>query len=338
MDFQKHYFTEEQIDEFSIGKDSYFTNILRKAVGSAKRKINPRALDTTELSPAGYTDLFNLLTNKYTTGKKTKYHIKDLFQGVFSPKDAKGVFGDIEITDKNQIEVVSYFKTSNGGAIALYNIKDDDDEDKYFIGIDDKGQKYFAAKPKQGGIGMLFKAWASAQKANQTGTLGKSMTPTAKKKPNLKKIEIDKERYLKIAPEPKKVMALAASTSYDNFLNNLYLDEDEDIGTALDKAMNKYKDDAKSGEKPEKPSEEEKDAFGELFYEIKKELKDVNPVKPTENVKYGWRYLTNNGGVIFVYEGKDTKYYISFDKKGELIVKKYNLVDKYDLEIADAPE
>jgi hypothetical protein len=205
MNFQKYYFKEdEQINEFAVGKDSYFTNVLRKAVGSARRRINPKALETTELTPAGYTELFNRLTNQYGSNKNTKYKIKDLFQGVFNPKDAQGVFGDIDINDKKQIEVVSYFKINNNGAIALYNLKDQNDEDHYFIGIDGKGQKFFSARPKDGGMGMIFKGWLSLQRANKMGILkGYGLTPekVKKKNPFPYKYEIDKDVYDKMTPE-----------------------------------------------------------------------------------------------------------------------------------------
>lgn len=391
MDFQQHYFTEEQIDEFAIRKDLYFINLLRKAVGSAKRKINPKALETIELTPAGYTEIFERLTKQYSSGKKTKYHIKDLFQGVFKPEAAGDVFGDVQLTDKNQIEVASYYKLSNNGAIALYNIKDDEDKDRYFIGIDGKGQKFFAAKPKEGGIGMVFKGWISAQKANRAGTIKGGLTPD-KKKEAVKKIEIDKEKYFDIAPEKDKITKLAASNNslslFDMFNEDVLSEKKETKQIVYDKDLDKWKtwrpkvkisglgefgkynpdkfdyqvvdmegkedeegqkefdkiykkdEDKPEEKKDDKPSNEEVDAYGKLFYDIKDELKgQPNEVK-SPTVINGWRYVTNDGGTIFVYQSKkDKKYYIGFDDKGEKIVNKYDLINKYNLEkTIEAPE
>jgi len=398
MNFENHYFTEEQIDEFSIGKDSYFTNILRKIGGSNRRRINPKALENLELTPAGYNELFNLLTNKYSDNKKKKYYIKELFQGVFKPKDAEGAFEDLEINDKKQIEVVSYFKLSNGGAIALYNIKDEEDNDRYFIGIDGKGQKFFSAKPKEGGIGMVFKGWLSAQKANKIGTLSKGMTPDKKKdsSPTVKhKIEIDREKFNDIAPEADKIRRLAASNKSLNLLDMfseevlieaatglvidgkravtidsngewrrlgksgkimtgsgsikkftddlIAVDKDgkpsEDLQSELDKKIEEYKK-KKADKKDEKPSKEQVDAYGKLYFDIKDELQTKPNEVKSKNVKNGWRYITNNNGTIFVYQSKvDNKYYIAYDDKGKNIVDKYDLINKYNLEkAAEAPE
>ena len=82
--------------------------------------------------------------------------------------------------------------------------------------------------------------------------------------------------------------------------------------------------------------------YGELALDLKDELLRVpNKVKPDKDSKmqYGWRYLTKNGGTIFVYQSKeDGKNYIKYDDKAQEVVKKLKLIPKYGMEKAVKPE
>jgi len=427
-DFSKHYFAEENVDEANILTKSRFgSNLFRQLIGSAKRKIKPNDYDdTVEISPRGFANLFGMMTNEYNAkGKdKRKFFIKDLFKGTFREKDAHPAFADIYDHDKTVS--VSFYKLNNGGNIILYNLKDDEGDDIYYASIDGKGEKFFAADRKKGGLGMVFKAWLAAQKTQDVFNLPD--VPKGEKRAaadKLNKIEISKDDFLKLAPEPKKMKKtggtfdmfmqakLAAGYEEDmsiiDIFNEEVMDErkrrvgpkgprqvfkdeqgvwrrlhgkqeisspkgtdvvvdtsgdpDPDAQKDYDEWIRKEKaapdkqepektdpeeflepdEPVKEPEKKEEPAKIEKpedikkkpefkDAYGELAFELKtsNELKEVpNQLKPTDKVKAGWRYVLKNNGAIFVYQGKDNKYYIGFDTKAKPTADKLGLVNKY---------
>lgn len=415
MNFQKHYFTEEeQINEI-LGIKNWkdldprnITNIFRKMGGSTKRKIQPRSYETTEVSQKGFQNLFGKLTIDYndTSRKKKKIFIKDLFEGKFKEESAPDVFEDFQ-----EVESTAVFRLNNGGAVILYHIIDEDNDDRFFVGIDGAGQKYFAAKKKDGGLGMIFKSWLSAQKAGNVWNLSNVAKGDVKKKQSAmkKKIEIDDRKYDELTPEANKIRQLVASNQSFNlfdlfneevlserknkkleylmFKNGIFYKADIDGGKAkivddengdpievekfdtdkyeyqvlnkdgtehkkgmeeLNKELGKTEPKDNKEEKPNEespkeddtPSNEEEEAYGKLYYDIKSDLKNEPAPIKSKNVKQGWRYWANNNGVIFVYQSKtNNKYYIAYDEKGEQIVKKYDLINKYDLEkTIDTPE
>lgn len=412
MNFENHYFTEEnQINEFlGLGwlaghwKDfdpRNATNFVRKIAGSTKRKIQPQQYDTYEVSQKGFQNLFGRVTANYNNpkNKNKKFFVKDLFEGKFKDENAPEAFDEFE-----DVESTSVFRLNNGGAIILYHIKDNEGDDRYYVGIDGPGQKFFAAKEKQGGLGMIFKSWLSAQKAGNVWNLSDVIKGEQKKKkisPAVKhKIEIDKEKFNDIAPEADKIRRLAASNNSLNLLDMfseevlieaakglvidgkravtidsngewrrvaksgkmmtgsgaikkftddlIAVDKDgkpsEDLQSELKKEIDEYKkkkaDKESEVDNGEKPSDEEVDAYGKLYFDIKDELETKPNEVKSKNVKNGWRYITNNNGTIFVYQSKvDDKYYIAYDDKGKKIVDKYDLINKYNLEKApEAPE
>lgn len=405
--FINYYFEPTQVDEANIlTKGRFASNLFRQLVGSAKRRIKPSDYDdTVEISPKGYANLFQKLTTEYNSkGKdKRKFFIKDLFQGKFNEKDAHDTFGEYD-----KIESTSVYKLNNGGNILLYNLKDDEGDDRYYAAVDGKGQKFFAADRKKGGLGMVFKAWLAAQKTQDVFDLsdvakGEQQSKTKKSK----KIEIDKNDYATLAPSPKKMKSSGvdfskllqlASVDWTNFKSfkesiltevkkgrKVFQDDDDDWKTykgkhriyspkktdiAVDKEGNpdpdaqaEYDDwirkdqsdddlnnTDKKDDKPEafldkedKPEETKKKSdkstgIGELSLELVGQLKqEPNPLKSSDKVKSGWRYILKNNGVIFIYQGKDNKYYIGFDKKAESTVDKLSLVDKYAI-AQESPE
>lgn len=230
MNFENHYFTEEQINEFlGLGwlaghwKDfdpRNATNFVRKIAGSTKRKIQPQQYDTYEVSQKGFQNLFGRVTANYNNpkNKNKKFFVKDLFEGKFKDENAPEVFDEFE-----DVESTAVFRLNNGGAIILYHIKDNEGDDRYYVGIDGPGQKFFAAKEKQGGLGMIFKSWLSAQKAGNVWNLSDVIKGEQKKKKvssDVKhKIEIDREKFNDIAPEADKIRKLAASNKSLNLLD-----------------------------------------------------------------------------------------------------------------------
>lgn len=425
MNFENHYFTEEeQINEFlGLGwlaghwKDfdpRNASNFVRKIAGSTKRKIQPQQYDTYEVSQKGFQNLFGRVTANYNNpkNKNKKFFVKDLFEGKFKDENAPEAFDEFE-----DVESTAVFRLNNGGAIILYHIKDDEGDDRYYVGIDGPGQKFFAAKEKQGGLGMIFKSWLSAQKAGNVWNLSDVIKGEQKKKKKVDvgvkhKIEIDREKFNDIAPEVDKIRRLAASNKSLNLLDIfneevlkevkglvidgkkavtigspkkggkagewyrvdkngniikgsapikkftddlIAVDKDgepsDDLKNELEKEIEQYKEKKSGGEEKEpkkedkvdngeKPSKEQVDAYGKLYFDIKDELQTKPNEVKSKNVKNGWRYITNNNGTIFVYQSKvDDKYYIAYDDKGKNIVDKYDLINKYNLEkAAEAPE
>lgn len=184
-----------------LTKQRYLGNLFGKFLGSAKRKIKPDDYEnTTPITKWGFSDLFGELTKRYNDPKKTnkKFYVKDLYQGKFNPhgKDSHPMFIDDDI---EKLEVASFYKTNNGGTIILYQLKDTDGQDKFYVSTDGRAEKFFASEAKNGGLGMLFKAWLTNQKSNKNifpDTGGGAVAG----KPKMHIKVIDKATYDKLVP------------------------------------------------------------------------------------------------------------------------------------------
>ncbi|MDD5651083.1 MAG: hypothetical protein PHF86_11815 [Candidatus Nanoarchaeia archaeon] len=246
VSFNKYYFTEEPLNEilglqWLAGHWKDFDprnsmNFLRKIAGSTSRKIIPKQYNTTEVSQKGYSNIFGKLTADINKSNKErlKYYIKELFNGKWNDKDASDNIAEI-LGDQ---ESTAVYRLNNGGAIVLYHIKDQEGDDRYFVGIDGSGEKYFAAPNKQGGLGMLFKSWIAAQKSQDVFSLSdiSKGEKTKKTKGIPFKVEINKNDYSSLVPNPEKMkqnkvswkdwkFPLAASVEYDKDLYDLFVED-----------------------------------------------------------------------------------------------------------------
>jgi len=419
MDFKNHYFVESKIDEklsdvaadikdagvagvakaAAKGVGRGLANLARGALGRTKtiafepnwlKELKPIDQKTYQQSVRQYA---NWKSQKTKLGPKKKFEVKDLKIGVLG-EFSKDKFVDILAkydSSLNQVDMeaaiqpeMNVYILNNGGKIFFMNLPvgEDGKKRKFAMGLDAKAERAFRLIH-----GMSFQDYSL--KGDEEAT-------SKEEKPGMKKYEIDKKMFSRLAPEPRKIKLAASNNSFSLFdmFNEEVLEEkdryvtkdgekwllvkklksgsfkvspdneiltlkDNDIAVDKngnqDEELQKQVNDLSQKEKNQKsadveneielqlknnsnPTPEEEDAFGELFYEIKPDIKTVSPVKPSEKVVNGWRFLTRNNGTIFVYEGKGGNFYIAFDNKGEEIVDKYKLLTKYDIEVVDAPE
>ena len=242
MDFTKHYFNKEKLQEGNWMKSSYFSNLVRKLAGSGKRKVNPEdfARHTffglggkggkgfTQLSPGGFAEIYGIMNNRYDNREKLKFFIKNLYSAIidtkkwnpnnFEYKDDSGKVQKLKLRNPKQIKASSFYETNKGGRILLINVADEEGKDRYFIGLDGNAVKFWVAPKDKGGLGKDFRTWLAAQAAATYKPDMKSISPEFKGKgqeeeqskadvEKTTKVKIDKSGYDKLVPIPIPVTA-----------------------------------------------------------------------------------------------------------------------------------
>ena len=232
MNFNQYYFNEKNLTEINWLKSRFFGNAVRALVGSGKRKVNPRDFKKfTQLTPAGFSEIFSIFSNRYDNRKNLKHHIKNLYTALISPKDTVGLFlykdekgqdKEIEVSDPKQIKAASYYETNKGGRIMLVDISDaaENGRDRYFIGLDGNALKFWNAPLKKGGVGRDFRTWLAAQAAATYKPSQASISPEfpgkGEEKPtaaaqNLLKFKynVPEDQYHKMVPKAGAQLHLA---------------------------------------------------------------------------------------------------------------------------------
>jgi hypothetical protein len=162
--FKNYYFEEEEIVDLQeltipvLNKSFYASNFFKKLFGKKSRRINPVNYEklTREIELAGYNQLLDILSKNYLDKRKEreKIWIKDLYKGEFDAKNEKElpeIFPDID-----DIEDVSIYITNKKGMIILYQLIDDENRRRYFVGMDNNGERYFIEK-----LGMSFNSFVT---------------------------------------------------------------------------------------------------------------------------------------------------------------------------------
>jgi len=326
----------ESLEEASFLTKSRYArnlwNILRK---SAKRRMRPKDYeDTLPITKWGYADLFSNLTDMYNDLQKENkpFYIKNLFQGQFNPKkDSHEVFGNVV----KPVEV-SWYRTNKGGNIILYELvvedEDGDNVTKYFVAIDGKGQKFFAVDRKRGGVGMLFKAWLSAQKIKKN--IFPDAAPEAEQKAKQPKIQtqpIEKSLYDKLVPTTESVsINLDEKSKGNKRKENAKIEKQKRDKAEADKEFPIENDPKKEEPKEKKPiSPIEKDEgegspdkpkpkkkAGELQIKLKGQFDQTNPkpvpITPNKEIASGWTYDLKGNNTIFLFKNKEGEHKIAW--------------------------
>lgn len=238
MNFNTHYFNEENVEEkISVGSVAKaavkgigrsIANVARGATGRTKTvTFEPGWLKIMKpVDLATYKDLINKYANwktqKSKLGPKKNFSItdnrdgilgefsKDEFEEILTKHDPsmKDIIQDAEIPMRMHVYIIN-----NGGKAIFMDLpmSEDGKKRRYAIGLDNKAERAFRQIH-----GMPFQDYELVtDKSSQT-----EVKPINTKQ-ELKKLEVKKQEYDKIAPK----LRLAASYEYSKNLLNMFEDE-----------------------------------------------------------------------------------------------------------------
>ena len=294
--FSSYYYKEqEELNELyelneKFFKSKYASNVFRKLFGSKTRRINPKDYeDTEEVGQKGFQELIDKLATDVSNPRKEskKYFIVDMYTGKFNTKkDNHQNFPPI-----NKINDISVYKTNKGGNIVMYAFTDDEDDPRFFIGIDDKGKRFFSDT-----LGMSF---YNFKQRSQTGGLWQNISKgdveAGTNKPKITVVDIDKEEFNKLTPESTNIKGEYITEEG----RPLKWNKDKKIWTTQtgnkvtsfrpeDFAVTKTGKDAESGDEIAKTLQQKLDKDKATFQATKKTSKtepNVEPEAPKEEPK-----------------------------------------------------
>jgi hypothetical protein len=240
MNFNTHYFNEENFDEkISVGSIAKaavkgigrsIANVARGATGRTKTiTFEPGWLKIMKpVDLATYKDLINKYANwktqKSKLGPKKNFTITDNRDGILG-EFSKDEFEDIlakhdpamkEVVQDAEIPMRMHVYIINNGGKAIFMdlpMSDDGKKRKYAIGLDNKAERAFRQIH-----GMPFQDY---ELVTGKETKPEVVKPVDVKQPVLKKFEVKKQEYDKIVPK----LRLAASYEYSKNLSDVFEDE-----------------------------------------------------------------------------------------------------------------
>jgi hypothetical protein len=197
--FSSYYYKEQEaLNEIhalneKFFKSSYASNIFRKLFGSKTLRINPKDYNITdEVGQKGFNELIDKLAADASDPRKEtkKTWIVDAYAGKFNPK--KDLHPNFPPVDK--VEDTTVYKTNKGGKIITYYFVDDEGDPRFFVGLDNKGERFFLDK--------LKKSFKVFQQQSKTGGIWQTLSKgdAEGQQPKVQATTLDKADWEKLVP------------------------------------------------------------------------------------------------------------------------------------------
>jgi hypothetical protein len=204
--FSSYYYKEQEalneiyeLNEANFfNKSRYASNIFRKLFGSKSLRIKPSDFNVTEeVGQKGFNELIDKLAADASDPRKESKGtwIVDAYAGKFNPKkELHPNFPPI-----NKIEDTTVYKTNKGGKIVMYYFIDDEDDPRFFVGLDAKGERFFFDK--------LKKSFKVFQQQSKTGGIWQTLSKgdVEGQKPKITVVDLDKAEFDKLTPESTNI-------------------------------------------------------------------------------------------------------------------------------------
>jgi len=214
--FTEHY-KEEQINEFNLeqlGKG--FLRLGKNIFGKRVTGVGINLMTSFKnIDRSTYNFVQGVLTSNYKShnkkDKKDKIFIKDVYKGEIDDS-AKKLGGYENI--KDQIEDISVYQTNRGGRITTFFLKDENENEHFYIGTNWRGDKQFKD---------LFGMWVTSL-ASRLQTMKKN-NPTQ----SLQNILDEPKKYLLNPAEKEKTIENDSDNDSDNEIGIMDISNNEFI-------------------------------------------------------------------------------------------------------------